>query len=265
MKKKTLAMLLTLAMTMGLAACGSSEEASAETVQEETAETEESTETEEGTETEEQQTAEESGEQEADAAEEKSADSQESAQESDEHVLIAYFSVPEDVDTEGVDAVAGASIVVRDGEVLGNLQYMADVIQETVGGDIFRIETAQEYPLDHEPLVDQAAEEQDADARPELSTQIENLDQYDTILLGFPNWWGDMPMPLYTFLEEYDFSGKTIIPFTAHGGSGFSNTVNTIAELQPDAEVREDGLSISRSEVAGAEEEISSWAAGLGL
>ena len=179
------------------------------------------------------------------------------------NVLIAYFSVPEDVDTEGIDANAGASVVVREGQVMGNLEYMADVIQQTIGGDLFRIETVEEYPLDHEPLVDQAAEEQDEEARPELSTQIENPDQYDTILLGYPNWWGDMPMALYTFLEEYDFSGKTIIPFTAHGGSGFSDTVDTIAELQPDAEVSDEGLSISRNDVAEAQEEISSWAQGL--
>ena len=179
------------------------------------------------------------------------------------NVRIAYFSVPEDVDTEGIDANAGASIVVRDGQVMGNLEYMANVIQQTIGGDLFRIETVEEYPLDHEPLVDQAAEEQDEEARPELSTQIENPDQYDTILLGYPNWWGDMPMALYTFLEEYDFSGKTIIPFTAHGGSGFSDTVDTIAELQSDAEVSDEGLSISRNDVAEAQEEISSWAQGL--
>lgn len=179
------------------------------------------------------------------------------------NVLIVYFSVPEDVDTEGIDANAGASIVVRDGQVMGNLEYMADVIQQTIGGDLFRIETVEEYPLDHDPLVDQAAQEQDEEARPELSTQIENPDQYDTILLGYPNWWGDMPMPLYTFLEGYDFSGKTIIPFTAHGGSGFSDTVDTIAELQPDAEVSEEGLSISRNDVADAQAEISSWAQGL--
>ena len=179
------------------------------------------------------------------------------------NVLIAYFSVPEYVDTEGIDANAGASVVVREGQVMGNLEYMAGVIQQTIGGDLFRIETVEEYPLDHEPLVDQAAEEQDEEARPELSTQIENPDQYDTILLGYPNWWGDMPMALYTFLEEYDFSGKTIIPFTAHGGSGFSDTVDTIAELQPDAEVSDEGLSISRNDVAEAQEEISSWAQGL--
>lgn len=151
---------------------------------------------------------------------------------SSSNILIAYFSVPEDVDTEGIDADAGASIVVDDGQVKGNLEYTAGIIQQTTGGDLLRIET---------------------------------VDQYDTILLGYPNWWGDMPMPLYTFLEENDFAGKTIIPFTVHGGSGFSNTVDTIAQLQPDAQVSSDGLSISRNDVADAADEITSWAEGLGL
>lgn len=102
-------------------------------------------------------------------------------------VLIAYFSMPEDVDVSGVDAVASASIVVRDGGRQGNTEYTARIIQETVGGDLFRIETVQDYPLDHDPLVDQAADEQDENLRPELAGHIENLERYDTIILGFPN------------------------------------------------------------------------------
>lgn len=183
----------------------------------------------------------------------------------DSGVLIAYFSMPEDVDTADADAVSGASIVVRDGETLGNVQYMAQIIQENTGGDLFRIETVQQYPLDHDPLVNQADEEQADNARPELKALPENLDDYDTIFLGYPNWWGDMPMPLYAFLESVDLSGKTIIPFCPHGGSGFSRTESTIAELQPDATVSEDGLAISRNDVAGAEGEIVSWLQGLGL
>ena len=85
------------------------------------------------------------------------------------------------------------------------------------------------------------------------------------IFLGFPNWNADLPMPLYTFLEEYDFSGKTIVPFTTHGGSGFSRTIQTIAELQPDAEVISDGLSISRDSVSGAKSQVIDWVNGLGL
>ena len=180
-------------------------------------------------------------------------------------ILIAYFTMPEDVDPAGADAVSGASIVVRDGEILGNVEYMAQTIQQAVGGDLLRIETVEEYPLEHEALVDFAAEEQEAGARPALATQIENLEQYDTIFLGYPNWWGDMPQALYTFLESYDLSGKTIIPFCPHGGSGFSRTQSTIAELQPEATVREDGLALSRNDVADSAEQVTAWAQGLGL
>ena len=178
------------------------------------------------------------------------------------NILIAYFSVPE---TDGVDTVAGASRVVVDGEVLGNNQYIAQLIQQEVGGDMFRIETVQEYPGSHDPLLEFAYNEKAEDARPELATQIENLDSYDVIFLGYPNWNSDLPMPLYTFLETYDFSGKTIVPFTTHGGSGFSRTIQTIAELQPNATVVEDGLSISRNSVPEAQSEVTNWVAGLDI
>lgn len=180
-----------------------------------------------------------------------------------ENILIAYFSVPENVDTDGIDANSGASIVVKNKDVLGNMQYMAMTIQEAIGGELFRVETTEEYPLEHETLVNQAKEEQNEDARPELATHIENVEQYNIIFLGYPNWWGDMPQPLYTFLEEYDFSGKTIIPFNSHGGSGFSNTIEEIKKLQPNATVKDDGLSISRNDVADSEQEITDWAKGF--
>ena len=137
--------------------------------------------------------------------------------------------------------------------------------QEAIGGELFRIETTEEYPLEHETLVNQAKEEQNEDARPELATHIENVEQYDIIFLGYPNWWGDMPQPLYTFLEEYDFSGKTIIPFNSHGGSGFSNTIEEIKELQPDANISDEGLSISRDKVGDSVQDVTDWAKSLDL
>lgn len=140
---------------------------------------------------------------------------------------------------------------------------MAMTIQEAVGGELFRIETTEQYPLEHSALVDKAKLEQNKDVRPELATHIDNLNQYDTIFLGYPNWWGDMPQPLYTFLEEYDFSGKTIIPFNSHGGSGFSNTIKEIKKLQPDATVSNEGLSISRNDVSGSAQKIIDWAKGI--
>lgn len=177
------------------------------------------------------------------------------------NILIAYFSVPE---TDGVDTVAGASRVVVDGEVLGNSQYIAQVIQQEIGGDLFRIETVQEYPGSHDELLDMAYRERSENARPALATKIEDLDRYDVIFLGYPNWNADLPMPLYPFLEEYDFNGKTIVPFTTHGGSGFSRTIQTIQSLQPEATVIEDGLAVSRNSVPEAQAEVTDWIAGLG-
>lgn len=172
------------------------------------------------------------------------------------NILIAYFSVME---TDGVDTVAGASRVAVNGEVLGNNEYIARIIQRETGGDLFAIETVQDYPTTHDPLLEFAYNEKDDNARPELATQIENPGSYDTIFLGYPNWNADLPMPLYTFLEEYDFSGKTIIPFATHGGSGFSRTIQTISELQPNATVISDGLSISRNSVSEAESDVVDW------
>lgn len=178
------------------------------------------------------------------------------------NILIAYFSVME---TDGVDTVAGASRVAVDGKVLGNNEYIAQIIQHETGGDLFAIETVQEYPTTHEPLLDFAYNEKAENARPELASQIENSDSYDIIFLGYPNWNADLPMPLYTFLEEYDFSGKTIIPFTTHGGSGFSRTIQTISELQPDAAVISEGLSISRNSISGVESDVAAWVNSLDL
>lgn len=181
------------------------------------------------------------------------------------NILIAYFSVPEDVDITGVDAVAGASVVAKNGEKLGNTEYVAGLIRQTVGGDLFRIETIEPYPLDHDPLVNQAAEEQDADFRPELAAHVENFGQYEYVFLGFPNWWGDMPMAVYSFLEEYDFGAKTIIPFITHGGSRASRTVETISQIQPGALMTGNELVLARGDVAESEETVVDWVQNLGI
>lgn len=176
----------------------------------------------------------------------------------DGRILIAYFTVPE---TDGVDTVSSASRVATDSGVVGNTQYIAQAIQQSVGGDLFAIETVQEYPGTHDELLEFAYNELQNNARPELAAQIESPDDYSVIFLGYPNWNSDLPMPLYTFLESYDFSGKTIIPFVTHGGSGFSRTISTIQELQPGATVVEDGFSVSRNAVADAAQDAMDWAA----
>ena len=132
------------------------------------------------------------------------------------------------------------------------------------GGDLFSIRTSVVYPADGGELIDYAAQEQEENARPELTTHIENLDDYDTIFIGYPNWWADLPMAVYSFFDEYDFSGKTIIPFNVHNGSRFSRTIQTIQELEPDATVLEDGFTVSEQTVAEAAEDVAAWLEGLG-
>lgn len=176
-------------------------------------------------------------------------------------VLVAYFSVPE---TDGADASSGASRVVKDGKVMGNTQYVASVISKATGGELFEIKTAYKYPSSHQPIIDAAKKEQDENARPQLTTHIKNLKDYDVVFVGFPNWWYDMPMPLYSFFDEYDFSGKNIVPFCAHGGSRFSDAVKTIRGLEKQATVL-DGYAIAREHVPESSEGIQKWLGRIGM
>lgn len=173
--------------------------------------------------------------------------------------LVVYFSMPETTESNHMSREEELSTVIIDGEVLGNTQYVAYVIQQNTGADIFRIEPATPYPMDHSELEDIARKEQQTNARPEIAGKVENMAQYDIIFFGFPNWYYDMPQIMYTFLDQYDFSGKTIVPFVTSGASGFSNTINTIKQMEPDAEVISDGLSISRNKVQEAKQDIMEW------
>ena len=179
----------------------------------------------------------------------------------DGKILIAYFSAGENSD---VDVVSSASVTTVDGEAKGRLRAVADMIQAETGGELFSIQTSVKYPGDGGELIDYAAEEQDEDARPELTSHIENPDDYDVIFVGFPTWWYDMPQALYSFFDEYDFSGKTIVPFNVHNGSRFSGTIETIQSLEPDAEVITDGFTVSERDVAEAAGDVADWLGGLG-
>ena len=146
----------------------------------------------------------------------------------------------------------------------GNTEAVANIIHNEVGGDIVKLETVQTYPSDYNELVDYAQKEQKQNARPELKTKINNIDQYDTIFFGYPNWWADMPMPLYTFLDEYDLSGKTIAPFITHGGSGLSGTPSKIKKEEPNATVT-DGLAVSGSSAKNSQSTVKNWLSKIGF
>jgi flavodoxin len=126
----------------------------------------------------------------------------------------------------------------------GNTRVVAEILQKEIGGDIFEIKTVQTYPKEFNPLIDMAKREQEANARPSLSTQVEDMSAYDTIFLGYPNWWGTMPMALFSFLEQYDFAGKTVIPFCTHNGSRLGSSVRDIERLCPEATIL-DGLALN--------------------
>lgn len=180
-------------------------------------------------------------------------------------ILIAYFSLGENNGISGdVDADAGASVTTLNGSVTGNTGIIADYIRQATGGDMFSILTEYYYPESYDETLTVARDELSNGERPALASHIENLDQYDTIFIGFPNWWADMPAPMDTFFEEYDFSGKRIIPFVTSGGSGFSDTLDEIAAYEPDATLLE-GLSIRDYSVEEAQGEVNDWIAGLGL
>lgn len=247
-QKKTLGILLSAALSLSLAACGNSapgDSSSADT----SAPASESA----------------AGAAPESASEPTSgssaADSGSASTAGDSSILIAYFTAAEN---SGVDAVASASYSTIDGEAVGRVRAVADMIQANTGGDLFPIQTSVIYPADGGELIDYAAIEQDENARPELTTHIENLEQYDTVFIGYPNWWADLPMAVYSFFDEYDFSGKTIIPFNVHNGSRFSRTIQTIEELEPDAAVIEDGFTVNERDVPDAAEDVAAWLEELG-
>lgn len=161
------------------------------------------------------------------------------------------------------EATAGSTSLIVYFSWSGNTESVANEIQAQTGADVFEIIPEEAYTDDYDTLLDIAQEEQRNDARPAIAGTVENFDQYEVIYFGFPNWWGDMPMILYTFLDEYDFSGKTIAPFVTSGGSGFSNTISAIESLEPNATVV-DGLSLGSSAAANPGADVTEWLSSIG-
>ena len=141
----------------------------------------------------------------------------------------------------------------------GNTEIVAEFIQKAVGGDLLEIETVKRYSDDYYACIDEAQKELRANARPELKSYLESLDDYDNIFVGYPNWWGTMPMAVFTFLEHYDLSGKKIIPFCTNEGSGMGSSERDLKKICPGAEILK-GLSIHGAESANGEKQVSDWA-----
>lgn len=228
--KKWTALLLALAMTLSLAACGSSgnQENASDMPASASGSVAEETPAPTDTETP------------AAAPAEVPAESGTSATGDPGSVLIAYFSWS------------------------GNTEQVAQIIRGETGGDLFEIAPAIPYTDDYNELLDIAQQEQADSARPELAGQVEDWDQYDTVFVGYPNWWNDAPMAVYTFLESYDWSGKTLVPFNTSASGGFGRSLSGLEESASVAAVLE-GISFTERTLGDAQSEVTAWLDELGL
>ena len=170
---------------------------------------------------------------------------------------IAPSDAPSD-DSSTEPAKTGAKSLVVYFSWSGNTENVAKSIQSQTGSDIFEIVPKTPYSTDYNTVVDDAKVKQQNNARPEIKESIPNIADYDTVYVGFPNWWGDMPMILYTFFDTYDLSGKTVALFCTSGGSGLSNTVNEVKALEPNAAVTK-GLHIGSGASADPDSAVKSW------
>ena len=173
---------------------------------------------------------------------------------------MAYFSWADNtVLDEDVDAVSSPSVTAP-----GNVQELAGWVQEETGGDLFSIRVTDPYPSDWDECLDRANEERGEDARPQLQENVENLDDYDTVFLGYPNWWYGVPMALLSFLEENDLSGKQVYLFCSHGTGGLADSVDIIEEAAPDAEISDNIFDCYEEDASSSQGEIQSWVEELG-
>ena len=198
------------------------------------------------------------GEDSGTAADESTADTselQENAPQTSGNILVAYFSWADNaILADDVDAVASPSVIPP-----GNVQQLAGWVQEETGGDLFPIQVTEPYSSDWDECLDRANQERRDDARPELEESVENLSDYDTVFLGYPNWWYGVPMPLLTFLEENDLSGKQVYLFCSHGTGGLAGSVEIITEAAPDAEISDNIFDCHEEDASSSREEIQSW------
>jgi flavodoxin len=172
----------------------------------------------------------------------------------DKKCLIAYYS------RKGNNYVSGRIVNLA----IGNTEVVGNMIEEMTGSDMFHIEAVKPYPKDYTETTVVAQDELSANARPKLTNHVDDMDSYDVIFLGYPNWWGTAPMPVFTFLEEYDFSGKIIIPFCTHEGSGLGHSEKDIAKVCTEATVLK-GIAINGTSASSEKNSVSNWLNKIGI
>lgn len=170
-------------------------------------------------------------------------------------ILIAYFTWAENAEVNSdVDATASASVLLP-----GNVGQMAAWIQDEIGGDLFSIQVNDPYSADYDECLDRAAEEKAQNARPALKNKVEKFEEYDIIFIGYPNWWYTAPMAVFSFLEEYDFSVKTVVLFCSHGTGGLALSVKDISDALPDSTIENNVIGVYRDDVAESHDTVKKW------
>lgn len=162
------------------------------------------------------------------------------------------------------ESAGGHKILVAYFSRSGNTRELANIIQQQTGGDLFEIVPQDPYPTDYNQTVERFRRERAENARPAIADEVDNMADYDVVFVGYPNWGSDMPHVVRTFLEQYDFSGKTVIPFCTNGGGGFGNSLETLKELCPDSDVLE-GYQVNGRSVSSSSDAVAQWINGLGL
>ena len=162
----------------------------------------------------------------------------------------------------GIAGTVESKVLVAYFSWSGNTRTVAETVADALGAELFEIRTVTPYTDNYDKVLDVAKAEQNRNARPELATHVQDMGQYDTLFLDYPCWWGTLPMPVFTFLEEYDFSCKSVIPFVTHGGSGFGRSLSDIKRLIPGANLEGKGLSLRGP---GSRSQIVKWLEGLGF
>ena len=176
-------------------------------------------------------------------------------------VLVAYFSWADNAVIDGeVDAVASPSVTAP-----GNVQQLAQWISERTGGDLFSIQVTEPYSSDWDACLERANQERAEDARPELTASVEQLERYDTVFLGYPNWWYGVPMALLSFLEENDLSDKQVYLFCSHGTGGLASSVEQIDEALPDSTaLSKNVFDVYEEDASSSQQDILAWLEELG-
>lgn len=178
---------------------------------------------------------------------------------SESNILVAYFSWADNAEQDDIDAVTSASVTVP-----GNVAQFATWIADETSADLFSIRVSEPYPSDWDACLERANQEKAENVHPELVQTVENMEDYDVVFLGYPNWWYSCPMAILSFIEENDFSGKQVYLFCSHGTGGLARSVQDITDALPECDISENVFDAYEEDTLDSRNEIEEWLRDIG-